>query len=189
MPVGGRLYIAHHDAGQSHGGRPQQQRLHRRYPPSGLAGAAGADMTGNANSGEHHAGSRGVVGNTNTGRSVACNSGNVYAGNDGNVYKHDQGADGSNTPRMAGNRPHPAPTLRISSIRSVRDKIWVMRALADNSSPDALLAAVEDSGDENRIAVSVGRPTACRCSPAPGAKAGFHCDWRSALCATALSIQ
>jgi hypothetical protein len=48
-------------------------------------------VTGNANSGEHQAGSRGVVGNANTGRSVAWNNGNVYAGNDGNVYKHDQG--------------------------------------------------------------------------------------------------
>jgi hypothetical protein len=48
-------------------------------------------VTGNAYSGNHQVGSRGIVGNADTHKSVAWNNGNVYAGNDGKVYRHDQG--------------------------------------------------------------------------------------------------
>lgn len=93
-----------------------------------------------------------------------------------NVYKHDQGGGWEQHSSNGWQPATPAPTLRISSIRSVRDKIWVTNARADNCSPDALRAAVEDSGDESRVNVSVRRLAACLRESAPGAKTGIRCD-------------
>ncbi|MGO4314138.1 carbohydrate-binding family V/XII, partial [Pseudomonas sp. KB_15] len=89
---------------------------------TGRAGAAEFGVAGNTQTGDHTAGSRGVVVNPNKNNAVAWNNGNVYAGHDGNVYQRTDDGWQQHTPNgWQPVQPNSDVQNRLDQQRQARD--------------------------------------------------------------------